>query len=145
MSPNLETALNERAVETHNRVTVSRFLEEARAENAQLREALKAAEVELSYPSTTFRQSTIDLVRAALAGSPEAQQVREQNLSVWNDGDGYAVQGEGGQVLAYFALDLSGEGDYEAWNRAQRVRAHRVKDFLCALPAEAAEGGVCNA
>jgi hypothetical protein len=49
------------------------------------------------------------------------------------DADGHFVEDEREQVVGYFAFDLSGEGDYREWNRAQLGRA---KLFLRALTQE---------
>lgn len=42
---------------------------------------------------------------------------------ITRDADGYALEDGHGQTLAYCGFDLSGEGDYEEWNRRQRFRA----------------------
>ena len=46
--------------------------------------------------------------------------------SVWMDSDGYSIENEGGEQACYFNLDISGEGDYEDWNRRARILAREV-------------------
>ncbi|MFN3652593.1 MAG: ASCH/PUA domain-containing protein [Armatimonadota bacterium] len=61
------------------------------------------------------------------------------HVDLWWDPEGFSLQDEKRQVHAYFAYDLSGEGDFERWNRLAKLRAHLCQQAPAALIALAEE------
>jgi hypothetical protein len=46
------------------------------------------------------------------------------------DAEGYSVEDGAGHMVAYFPLDISGEGDFEVWNAQARRMAHKLCELL---------------
>jgi hypothetical protein len=62
--------------------------------------------------------------------SAEQLEPATRPYSVWFDGEGYSVEDERNHVVAYFGLDLTGEGDFAEWNEQQRYWAHSLRGAM---------------